>query len=261
MEPQTITSAKNPKIKDLMLLREKSKVRKETGLFVVEGIRETTIALEWGYELSEIFICKDIAEEFTVSQANAHIYEIPRFLYEKISYRGSTEGVVSIFKSKEKKIESIILGKSPLVIVLESVEKPGNLGAVLRTADAVKADAVIVCDSQTDIYNPNVIRSSLGGFFTNQIALCSSSEAYDWLKKNKLTIHTAQLQDSDFYYKANFKEPCAIVMGTESLGLSSYWREKSDSKIRIPMMGSLDSLNVSVSTAILCYEAVRQRKG
>ncbi|NCC46937.1 MAG: RNA methyltransferase, partial [Bacteroidia bacterium] len=103
--------------------------------------------------------------------------------------------------------------------------------------------------------------SSLGGFFTNQIALCSSSEAYDWLKKNKLTIHTAQLQDSDFYYKANFKEPCAIVMGTESLGLSSYWREKSDSKIRIPMMGSLDSLNVSVSTAILCYEAVRQRKG
>lgn len=189
------------------------------------------------------------------------IFQVSRNVYEKIAYRGSTEGIIAEMKYRERRLEDIKLSENPLVIVLESVEKPGNLGAVLRSADAAGADAVIICDPLTDLYNPNLIRASIGAIFSRQVAAASSEETIAWLKKNNIQILTAQLQDSSLYYDTPMTGPTAIVMGTESTGLTDIWREAADKHIRIPMLGALDSLNVSVSAAILLFEAVRQRGG
>ena len=156
-------------------------------------------------------------------------------------------------------LQTLHAGENPLVVVLESVEKPGNLGAVLRSADAAGVDAVIICDPLTDLYNPNLIRSSIGGIFTVQTAAATSQEAIGWLKDRGIKIYTAQLQDSEWYYDTDMTGGTAIVMGTEATGLTDVWREAADAHIKIPMLGKLDSLNVSVSAAILMYEAVRQR--
>ena len=188
------------------------------------------------------------------------VSEVTRNVYEKIAYREGTEGIIAEIKYKERKLKNIKLGKNPLVIVLESVEKPGNLGAVLRSADAAGADAVIICDPLTDLYNPNLIRASIGAIFTRQVVAATSEETIAWLKTNGIQILTAQLQDSSLYYDTPMTGPTAIVMGTESTGLTEIWRKAADRHIRIPMLGRLDSLNVSVSAAILLYEAVRQRK-
>ena len=170
--------------------------------------------------------------------------------------------MVAVVQEKRLALQDVKFGRKwakPLVLVVESVEKPGNLGALLRTADACGVDAVLVCDPLTDLYNPNLIRSSLGGIFTNQVVACSNEEALEWLRANGINIFTAQLQDSQWYYDTNMVQPTAIVMGTESVGLTDFWRVASNAKIKIPMLGELDSLNVSVSAAVLCYEAVRQR--
>ena len=168
--------------------------------------------------------------------------------------------MVAEVKYKERSLDDIKLRENPLVVVLESVEKPGNLGAVLRSADAAGADAVIICDPLTDLFNPNLIRASIGAVFSRQVAAAGSEETISWLKSKGIRILTAQLQDSDLYYDADMKSPVAIVMGTESTGLTDCWREAADAHIRIPMLGELDSLNVSVSAAVLLFEAVRQRR-
>jgi TrmH family RNA methyltransferase len=181
-------------------------------------------------------------------------------VYEKMAYRGSTEGVIAVARCKTHGLESLLLKKNPLVVVLERVEKPGNLGAILRTAEAAGVDAVIVCDPLTDLYNPNLIRASIGGVFSVPTAVCTSEECIAFLKSNGIKILTAQLQDSYEYYDYDMTQATALIMGTESTGLTNQWREAADAHIRIPMLGRLDSLNVSVSAAILMYEAVRQRK-
>ena len=180
-------------------------------------------------------------------------------MYEKTAYRSGTEGVVAELRCKSHRLEDLAVKENPVVVVLESVEKPGNLGAVLRSADAAGVDAVIICDPLTDMYNPNLIRSSIGGIFTVQTAATSSEEAIGWLKDRGIKIYTAQLQDSEWYYDIDMKGGTAIVMGTEATGLTDIWRKAADAHIKIPMLGRLDSLNVSVSAAILMYEAVRQR--
>jgi TrmH family RNA methyltransferase len=179
-----------------------------------------------------------------------------------MAYRESTEGIIAIAKYKEHNLSNLSIqsNRSPLIIVLERVEKPGNLGAILRTAEAAGVDAVIVCDPLTDLYNPNLIRASIGGVFSVPTVVCTSEECIGFLKANKINILTAQLQDSYEYYDYDMTAATAIVMGTESTGLTQKWREAADAHIRIPMLGRLDSLNVSVSAAILMYEAVRQRK-
>ena len=189
------------------------------------------------------------------------VVQIPAFLYEKVAYRGSTEGIIAEVHSVPRSLEDLRLGERPLVMVLESVEKPGNLGAVLRSADAAGADAVIVCDPLTDIWNPNLIRSSVGAVFSVPVAVCTSADAIAFLKKRGIRIFTAQLQDSEWYYDTDMTGATALVMGTESTGLTQAWRDSADAHIKIPMLGRLDSLNVSVSAAVLLYEAVRQRKG
>lgn len=290
MRIETITSAQNRKVKELLTLVEKSKARSAAGLFVVEGQRELGHCLDAGFIPETLFICGEVmavqnnavngaktghlAENIEgkdgldalVAKAEAlnprlGVVQIPAFLYEKVAYRGSTEGIIAEVHSVPRSLEDLRLGENPLVMVLESVEKPGNLGAVLRSADAAGADAVIVCDPLTDIWNPNLIRSSVGAVFSVPVAVCTSADAIAFLKKRGIRILTAQLQDSEWYYDTDMTGATALVMGTESTGLTQAWRDSADAHIKIPMLGRLDSLNVSVSAAVLLYEAVRQRKG
>ena len=237
---------------------------------MVEGRRELAHCIEAGYEPHTLFICRDIltdkeldrilnAIEENFCGMTCQIIEIPQHLYDKVAYRGGTEGIIAEMKCKDMGLENLKLKQDPLIVILESVEKPGNLGAVLRSADASGVDAVIVCDPLTDLYNPNLIRSSIGAIFTVPVATASSQETIDWLKDNNVRIYTAQLQDSEWYYDTDMKGGTAIVMGTEATGLTDVWRKAADAHIKIPMLGRLDSLNVSVSAAILMFEAVRQR--
>ncbi len=269
----SITSLQNERIKNLINLSEKSKFRKRTGLFVVEGYREVMHCIEAGFDIHSIYFNVALFDEEKLRLVESSInenstqkehpgtryYSLGKEVYAKIAYREGTEGIIAIVHEKSFGLNDIVLDKNPLILVVESVEKPGNLGALLRTADACNVSAVLVCDPLTDLYNPNLIRSSLGGIFTNQVAACTNEEAYQWLKKHNIAIFTAQLQDSEWYYDTDFVQPSAIVMGNEALGLTDFWRNVSNAKIKIPMLGHLDSLNVSVSAAILCYEAVRQR--
>ena len=264
MRSDIITSAQNPKIKTLLELQEKSKTRRKEGLFVVEGRRELLHCIEAGYEPYSIFFCPEIIggedmEEIARAAGRCSFFEIPQHLYDKVAYRGGTEGVIAELKCRNMTLDALKLKENPLVVILESVEKPGNLGAVLRSADASGVDAVIVCDPLTDMYNPNLIRSSIGAIFTVPTATASSEETIKWLKDNNIKIYTAQLQDSEWYYDTDMKGATAIVMGTEATGLTDAWRKAADAHIKIPMLGKLDSLNVSVSAALLMFEAVRQR--
>ena len=261
MLEQKITSAQNPKIKLLQTLQKKSAERRAQGLFVVEGVRELEHCLEAGYQLHAVFHCPDLLQQLPagVKAQQCACYEVTADLYAKIAYRATTEGIVAEVRERPLALEDLTLSEHPLIVVLESVEKPGNLGAVLRSADAAHADAVVVCDPLTDLYNPNLIRSSIGALFTVPCVACTSEACIRFLKEHGIRILTAQLQDSHLYYDTDMRQGTAIVMGTESTGLTDSWRKAADAHIRIPMLGRLDSLNVSVSAAILLFEAVRQR--
>jgi len=262
----TISSVQNPKVKQLVLLQQKSSERRKTGLFVVEGQREIAHCLEAGYEVDSVYYCPELftenngGSEFFPLPPSLTSYQVTAPVYEKIAYRGSTEGVMAVVRSRTLSLADLPQKEHPLYVVLERVEKPGNLGAVLRSADAAQADAVIVCDPLTDLYNPNLIRSSIGAIFTVPCVACTSEECIAFLKAHGVRILTAQLQDSRLYYDTDMRCGTAIVMGTESTGLTDTWRRAADAHIRIPMLGRLDSLNVSVSAAILLFEAVRQRQ-
>ena len=260
-EIQFISSLQNQKIKQLVLLQQKSSERKRSGLFVVEGLRELRHCVSKGYEIDSLFFCSALLGESIDDLLVASSYEVTEQVYGKIAYRGSTEGVVAVMRMRHTALEDLQLSDRPLLVVLESVEKPGNLGAVLRSADAAGADAVIVCDPLTDLYNPNLIRASIGALFTVPTVAVSSEACIRFLKERGIRILTAQLQDSELYYDTDMTCGTAIVMGTEATGLTNQWREAADAHIRIPMLGQLDSLNVSVSAAILLFEAVRQREG
>lgn len=256
-----ISSTQNQRIKHLVALQQKSQLRREENLIVVEGVRELQHCIDANFTVREIYYCPSLLDNCQLPASNSEVIEVTREVYDKIAYRGSTEGVLAVVEPLHLSLADINVGESPLIVVLESVEKPGNIGAVLRSADAAQATAVVVCDPLTDLYNPNLIRSSIGAIFTVPCVACSSDDCIKFLKENNIQILTAQLQDSDLYYHTNMRRGTAIVMGTESTGLTNAWREAADAHIRIPMRGALDSLNVSVSAAILLFEAVRQREG
>ena len=263
---QSITSAQNPKIKDFLALQEKSRLRREKGLFVVEGRRELLHCLEAGFSPRTIFVCEEIlgaGEMEAVLGAAGEgctVFSVSANVYDRMAYRSGTEGVTAIMQARNLRLEELrFRNEEPLIVVVEAVEKPGNLGAILRSADAAGADAVIVCAPLTDLYNPNLIRASIGAVFSVPVVAASSAETIEWLRSRGVTIYTAQLQDSSWYYDCDMKKATAIVMGTEATGLTGIWREAADRHIRIPMLGKLDSLNVSVSAAVLLFEAVRQR--
>lgn len=259
-----ITSEKNPRIQQIIRLRGKARERKKSNLLVIEGTRELSLALKGGVVVKEIFFCSEFIQPNILEELRKQIkkncwIKITKSVYEKIALRGSTEGIIALAEMRETLLNKIRLPVNPLVLVADSVEKPGNLGALLRTADAAALDAVIVCDPNVDLYNPNVIRSSLGCLFTQQVAVCSSEEAIEWLRKNCICIFAATPQGALPYFKADFKHPSAIVVGSEANGLGQKWLRNADFKIAIPMKGEVDSLNVSVSAAVILFEAVRQR--
>lgn len=266
MQREKITSPQNPKIKNLKKL-EKASERREQNLILIEGLRETVLAHRADYEIESLFVCEEILKtdgEYSLDEITAHhspltTYLITKTVYDSLAYRETTEGVIATAKPKSLLLENLSLKNNALVLVIEAVEKPGNLGAMLRTCDAAAVDAVIICEGRTDVYNPNVIRSSVGTVFTKQIAVCETNDAIDFLKKNNITTYAAELSATKFYYQQNFKTATAVVVGTEATGLSEEWMKAADEKIKIPMLGEIDSLNVSVSAGILLFEAVRQR--
>lgn len=261
---EILTSPQNPKIKFVTELLN-SKGRKKHNLFLAEGLREMQIALKSGFTPLQIFFNSEFIKKkglhslsfFNLPKYN--IFEVEKKLFSKIVYREDTEGITGIFKIRSLNLEKIKLSENPLIIILESVEKPGNLGAVLRTADAVNADAVIICDPIIDLYNPNVIRSSIGCIFSKQVVIADSQETIDWLKSKKISIFSAALTAKKFYHETDLTKPCAIAMGTEANGLSGIWLTQCTEQIKIPMLGKIDSLNVSNATAIIVFEAMRQR--
>jgi RNA methyltransferase, TrmH family len=261
---ESISSLQNPRIKQIVQL-SKSRERKEQGLIVVEGAREIGLALNAGYIPEVLYVCHSIYQKSEYPTLLDRIpdqnkIEITETIFHKVAYREGSDGLIGLFKSKPNGLNDLkINSDKPFIIVLEAVEKPGNLGAILRTADAAKADAVIICDPTTDLFNPNVIRSSVGCIFTVPVAICDSESCRNWLQKNAIKSFAAELSATKWYYECNFSSATAVVMGTEADGLTPFWLDNANERIKIPMRGMIDSLNVSVSTAILTYEALRQR--
>ena len=261
-----LSSTQNQAVKNIVALQSKAKARKETKSFTVEGLRELQLAFTAGYEATHIYWCPEILEEVAFKNwmgkfnLESEVIAVSTDVYRKMVMRDTTEGVVGVLKQKDAKLEDWQpKSNSPFVLVLESIEKPGNLGAILRTADAAGVDAVIISNPHTDIYNPNVIRSSVGGFFSMITFVCENNQAKDFLKNFKINTYAASLQKSIKHTDADFTKATALVMGSEAKGLSPFWL-KETTAIKIPMLGHVDSLNVSVATAVLAYEVVRQRK-
>jgi TrmH family RNA methyltransferase len=258
---EKITSVQNPKIKNIAKLQKKSSERRKQNLIVIEGVREISLAIKAGFKIQSLFVCSEIIEPEKIQQLGiSNDYsEISLSIYHKLAYRGSTEGIIALVEPRYQELSELKLRDNPLIIILESVEKPGNLGAILRTADAANVDAVLICDPLTDIYNPNAIRSSVGCVFTNQVVACNSDEAIEWLRKNNIKSYAAALTATDFYHETDLSGPTAIVMGTEADGLTEKWLRNTDKQVIIPMSGEIDSLNVATSAAILVFESMRQR--
>lgn len=245
-----------------LLALEKPRERRKQQLFVIEGKKEIGLAQEAGYKIGNIFFCDEIisAEEVgKLFRDDKLLIPVSKDVFDKLAVRENSGGMIAVAEQKLHTLDRITLSNNPLVLVLESVEKPGNLGAILRTADASGVDAVIICDPQTDFYNPNVIRSSIGCIFTKQVAAATSEETINWLKKNNIQIYCTYLKASKLYHLTDYTQPSAIVMGTEATGLSDMWVKNSDANIIIPMQGKIDSMNVSTAAAVVVFEAKRQR--
>jgi TrmH family RNA methyltransferase len=262
MKPGTIlSSTANPKVKFLLSL-EKPRERRKQQLFTIEGRKEIQMAIEAGYRIGNIFYCHDIVNVDELEPAlvkDKLVIPVTKDIFDKLAVRENSGGLIAVAEMKPHDLAHITLGSNPLLLILESVEKPGNLGAILRTADAAGVDAVIVCDPQTDVYNPNTIRSSIGCVFTQPIGISTSEECLRWLKEKKISIWCTYLKASKPYHEVDFNGPSAIVMGTEATGLSSQWTEAATGNIIIPMQGRIDSMNVSTSAAVVIFEARRQR--
>ena len=256
-----IESLHNLKIKQVQKLK-KNHERKKTGLFIIEGRKELERAYLAQVEMDYVLLCLELAGDIPryLKDNEEKIYYVSQEVFKKISYKENPDGVLAVVKRQDMELKDLKLRKNALVVVLESVEKPGNLGAILRSADATRVDAIIVCDKRTDIYNPNVIRASLGTVFSDQIVICSTQQAISWLQKNKISIYAAAPQAKNIYAEADYRGATAIVVGAEHQGLSQTWLKAASQKIKIPMQGKINSLNASVSTAIILFEAMRQRQ-
>ncbi|MEN8790130.1 MAG: RNA methyltransferase [Flavobacteriaceae bacterium] len=261
-----IDSLKNATIKDVVLIKEKSRWRKKTGNFIVEGLRELEMALKGGYRLETIFFDPGIIKVEAVQEilhthsTSAELISVSHEVYRRIAYREKTEGVVALGNSKSHSLEGLQFRREkPLILVAEALEKPGNIGALLRTADAAALDAVIIANPKTDLYNPNILRSSLGCVFTVPIALAENAEVIKFFKEHQIATFAADLQAEHHYSEMDFSAGSALVVGAESSGLTEEWTRAATHRIIIPMQGEIDSMNVSVSAAILIFEAMRQR--
>jgi TrmH family RNA methyltransferase len=267
---ETITSVQNERVKRIAKLQRKASVRRAEGLTVIEGAREVQRAIENGWHPTELWFCGDVSQcSENVDAVSSPHFQCSKAVFEKITYRENPDGILAVGPLVGKRLDELVLPENPLILVAEGLEKPGNLGALLRTADGAGADAVIVCDSATDLNNPNVIRASIGTLFYLPVAEATSEETIAFLKGKGVRILSAVPDAEAVYTDIDLTGPLAIVVGAEDKGLSELWlvrrslgeggKSSADPNVRIPMLGKNDSLNVSVSAAILLYEAVRQR--
>jgi len=262
---QEIISTNNAKIKYLLQLRKKSAIRKEFREFIIEGQREIYAALKNNYKIKTIFFYPELFSENELIKLvkkfdlKAQLIKISKIVYQKIAYRHSTEGIIALAHMKDHSLKNLTLSENPYVLVAEGIEKPGNIGAILRSIDGAGAEALIMADPVVDIYNPNVIRASLGMVFSIPIALTDLKELALFLKEKALKMFAANLQNAHIYFKEDYTVPTAIAVGAEDKGLSQDIRKMAQQQIYIPMKGQADSLNVSVSAAVILYEIVRQR--
>lgn len=254
-----IVSLQNPKIKYIVKLREDKRQRQRDGLMLVEGYPELNLALESGLVPNTILHAPEVDSASSLNDSTLQTTTVSRAVFEKISYRDNPDGWLGIFPIPHKTLDEIKLSATPLVIVAESVEKPGNLGAILRTADAAHVDAVIVCDPRVDVWNPNVVRASRGAVFTVPVVESTNAEALAYLRLNKMRVLAATPSAEQIYTDVNLRDPIAIAVGTEDEGLTDFWMQNANIKVKIPMLGKVNSLNVSIATALIVYEAVRQR--
>lgn len=246
----------------MVQLQTKSKTRKQTQTFLIEGVREISLALKGGYELESVLFSPEIISATEVQKNipnEVELIEISSDIYKKLAYRDTTEGVLAVARTKSLDLNSLQLPQNPLILVAESLEKPGNIGAILRTADAAKLDAVLIANPKSDLYNPNIVRTSVGCLFTNQIAIGTTQEIVQFLRENNIRIYCATLQDATFYHTKDYTTATALVVGTEATGITDEFKNLADENIIIPMQGEIDSINVSVAASVLIFEAKRQR--
>lgn len=253
-----ITSLQNPRVKHIVKLRDDKRQRRRDGLMIVEGYDEIQLALSAGHQPQVLFSAPELAAR-QIQVASAEHISVNRAVFEKISYRENPDGWLGVFPIPSVTFDDLKLSERPLVIVAESIEKPGNLGAIMRTADAAHIDAVLVCDPRVDGWNPNVVRASRGAVFSVPMIECDNPSALAWLRSQKIPVLAATPSAEVVYSNMNLREPIAIAVGTEDEGLTDFWISHADVQARIPMMGKVNSLNVSVSTALIVYEAIRQR--
>jgi TrmH family RNA methyltransferase len=253
-----ITSLQNPRVKHIVKLRDDKRQRKQDGLMLVEGYDEIQLALSAGHKPQTVLSAPELVSR-QMQETQAESLTVNRAVFEKMSYRDNPDGWLAVFPIPGTSLDNLTLSEAPLVIVAESVEKPGNLGAILRTADAAHVDALLVCDPRVDVWNPNVVRASRGAVFSVPLIECDNMSALKLLKARKMRVLAATPSAEALYSDTNMRGPLAIAVGTEDEGLTDFWMSNADIKIRIPMMGRVNSLNVSVSTALILYEAVRQR--
>ena len=261
----TITSLHNPRVKRIVKLRKRSARDKEK-VILVEGYREIKRAIENKRIPQDIFYCPELflgtnepalLEQCVALNANLTVCSEP--VFRKIAYRDRPDGLLMVIKQQLRHLSDLTLQNAPLLLIAESIEKPGNLGTILRSADATGVDAVIVCDRCTDIHNPNVVRASIGTLFTVPVVEASSEETLAWLRLHNIQI-VATTPDTDQYYThIDMKQASALVVGSEQYGLRDIWLKQADQKVRIPMLGQCDSLNVAAAATIVLYEAIRQR--
>ena len=259
-----ISSLQNPEIRRLQHWNQKSRDRRKDGRFVLEGLREFRLALSGGYRTDALYYCPDILSDGEAREladrSDAPLTGLSREVYAHLAYRGKTEGLIAVIQARDHSLASLELpNPEPLVLVAEAPEKPGNLGALLRTADAAGLDAVLVADLKGDLYNPNTIRSSLGCLFTVPVAVADSATLIAFLRERRIRILAAALGGSLRYDRADYTPATAIAVGTEATGLTPAWTDAADARVEIPMAGQIDSMNVSVAAAVLIFEARRQR--
>jgi TrmH family RNA methyltransferase len=262
---EKISSLQNPRVKELVRLRDR-RPRDETGVFLVEGYREIRRALEKNVTLRELYYAPDWFlgenEPALIEQARAagaQLFELSKDAFAKVAYRERPDGLLALAPQWRRLLDDLTLSASPLLLVVEAIEKPGNLGTILRSADAAGCDAVIVCDPVTDIFNPNVVRASTGVLFSVPLVIAESAQVFAWLRAKKIRAVATTPAAKTPYTSADLRGPLAVVMGSEQYGLSEFWLKNSDLPVSIPMAGQADSLNVAMATIITLFEAVRQR--
>lgn len=263
---ERITSSQNPRVKQAAKLHDR-RARQQQGRFPIDGVRELLRALESGVRPAEAFICPELLRGVEGRQAlrllqamDCALVEVTPGVMERLAYGDRNEGVVAVVSTWSPGLADLALSPPPLVAVLEGIEKPGNVGAVLRSADAAGISALVLADAGTDLFNPNTIRASLGTIFTVPIGCAGSAETLAWLRANRLQIFAARVDAAIPYTAADFRQPSAIVLGSEAAGLTNDWYAPDIKPIRLPMHGKADSLNVSATAAVLFFEAVRQRE-